>query len=139
MRGVIKTLVVASAVALFCAPTQARAEGYVSPFAGVHFGNDQLEKKFVSLQHSLQDAFSGRILPGGRALEESGGSTVSPQVAGFDQIGACPGSPAWLPPQPAIQGTQVPCAAWDPNIESLQNPPGCDWFVTPSEPQPKRG
>jgi len=37
--------------------------------------------KFVSLQHSLQDAFSGRILPGGRALEESGGSTVSPQVA----------------------------------------------------------
>jgi chemotaxis protein MotB len=37
--------------------------------------------KFVSLQHSLQDAFSGRILPGGRALEESGGSTTSPQVA----------------------------------------------------------
>jgi chemotaxis protein MotB len=37
--------------------------------------------KFVSLQHSLQDAFSGRILPGGRALQESGGSTTSPQVA----------------------------------------------------------
>jgi chemotaxis protein MotB len=37
--------------------------------------------KFVSLQHSLQDAFSGRILPGGRALEESGGSTTSPPVA----------------------------------------------------------
>src|SRR5918994_2039011 len=37
--------------------------------------------KFVSLQHSLQDAFSGRILPGGRALEESGGSPTSPQVA----------------------------------------------------------
>jgi chemotaxis protein MotB len=37
--------------------------------------------KFVSLQHSLQDAFSGRILPGGRALEESGGSTTSPDVA----------------------------------------------------------
>jgi chemotaxis protein MotB len=37
--------------------------------------------KFVSLQHSLQDAFSGRILPGGRALQESGGSTTDPQVA----------------------------------------------------------
>ena len=30
--------------------------------------------KFVTLQRSLQDAFSGRILPGGRALQESGGS-----------------------------------------------------------------
>jgi len=37
--------------------------------------------KFVTLQHSLQDAFSGRILPGGRALKESGGSTTSSQVA----------------------------------------------------------
>jgi chemotaxis protein MotB len=37
--------------------------------------------KFVTLQRSLQDAFSGRILPGGRALKESGGSTTSPQVA----------------------------------------------------------
>src|SRR3954470_17837939 len=36
--------------------------------------------KFVSLQHSLQDAFSGRILPGGRALEESGGSTTAQQI-----------------------------------------------------------
>jgi chemotaxis protein MotB len=37
--------------------------------------------KFVTLQRSLQDAFSGRILPGGRALQESGGSTESPKVA----------------------------------------------------------
>ena len=37
--------------------------------------------KFVTLQRSLQDAFSGRILPGGRALKESGGSTTSPTVA----------------------------------------------------------
>jgi hypothetical protein len=47
MRGAIKVLVVASVVGLLWAPTQARAEGYISPFAGVHFGNDQLEKKFV--------------------------------------------------------------------------------------------
>jgi chemotaxis protein MotB len=37
--------------------------------------------KFVTLQRSLQDAFSGRILPGGRALQESGGSTTSPKVS----------------------------------------------------------
>lgn len=47
MRGAIKALVVAGVVGLLWAPTQARAEGYVSPFAGVHFGNDQIEKKFV--------------------------------------------------------------------------------------------
>jgi chemotaxis protein MotB len=36
--------------------------------------------KFVTLQHSLQDAFSGRILPGGRALADSGGSTTSTKI-----------------------------------------------------------
>jgi chemotaxis protein MotB len=36
--------------------------------------------KYVTLQHSLQDAFSGRILPGGRALMESGGSTTATQI-----------------------------------------------------------
>ena len=47
MRRAIKVLVLTSVLALLWAPTQARAEGYISPFAGVHFGNDQLEKKFV--------------------------------------------------------------------------------------------
>ncbi len=36
--------------------------------------------KYVTLQHSLQDAFSGRILPGGRAIAESGGSTTSTKI-----------------------------------------------------------
>src|SRR5256885_2936883 len=30
--------------------------------------------KFKDLQRSLQDAFSGRVLPGGRSIKESGGS-----------------------------------------------------------------
>lgn len=47
MRDVIKGIVVAGAMALLLAPAQARAEGYISPFAGVTFGNDQLEKKFT--------------------------------------------------------------------------------------------
>ena len=47
MRGVIKGLIVAGVMAVLWAPSQARAEVYVSPFAGIHFGNDEIEKKFV--------------------------------------------------------------------------------------------
>jgi opacity protein-like surface antigen len=38
MRRAIKALVLTAAVACVCAPTQARADGYVSPWAGVNFG-----------------------------------------------------------------------------------------------------
>lgn len=38
MRRVIKALVLTAAVAFVCAPTPARADGYVSPWAGVNFG-----------------------------------------------------------------------------------------------------
>lgn len=47
MRGAMKALVAVGVVAMLWAPSQARAEGYISPFAGVHFGNDQIEKKPV--------------------------------------------------------------------------------------------
>src|SRR5678816_1583826 len=47
MRGVIKAIAAAAVLATVLAPARARAEGYVSPFAGVHFGNDEIEKKFV--------------------------------------------------------------------------------------------
>jgi hypothetical protein len=40
MRSVIKLLIITATVALVCAPTYARAEGYVSPWAGVQFGSD---------------------------------------------------------------------------------------------------
>jgi opacity protein-like surface antigen len=36
---VLKALVLCGVVALVCAPTQARADGYVSPWAGVNFGS----------------------------------------------------------------------------------------------------
>ncbi len=53
--------------------------------------------KFVTLQRSLQDAFSGRILPGGRALQESGGSTTSPKVASTPADHRPPPSPPTAP------------------------------------------
>jgi opacity protein-like surface antigen len=37
MRGAIKALVLTATVACVCAPAQARADGYVSPWAGVNF------------------------------------------------------------------------------------------------------
>jgi hypothetical protein len=46
---------------------------------------------------------------------------------------ACPGSAAWLPPNPAVLAEAAPCTAWDPNNQP--NPPGCDWFTTPARPK----
>src|SRR5436853_1261837 len=40
MRRTIKVVMLAATVALVCAPTQARADGYVSPFIGVNFNNN---------------------------------------------------------------------------------------------------
>src|SRR3954469_14862358 len=39
--------------------------------------------KFESLQHSLQDAFSGKIMPGGQSIKEAGGTSnvVNPSEA----------------------------------------------------------
>src|SRR3954465_14880343 len=41
------------------------------------------KSKFESLQHALQDAFSGRILPGGKSIKEAGGTAniVNPSSA----------------------------------------------------------
>ncbi len=39
MRRAIKVLMVAATVACVCAPSVARADGYVSPFIGVNFNN----------------------------------------------------------------------------------------------------
>src|SRR5262245_49438487 len=40
MRGFIKAVVLSATVALVCAPTIARADGWVNPWAGVNFGSD---------------------------------------------------------------------------------------------------
>jgi len=37
--------------------------------------------KFKDLQHALQDAFSGRVLPGGRSIKQAGGSSRISQPA----------------------------------------------------------
>jgi hypothetical protein len=45
---------------------------------------------------------------------------------------ACPGSPIYMPSNPAVLAAAAPCTAWDPNNQP--DPPGCDWFNTPPKP-----
>ena len=60
-----------------------------------------------------------------------GGSAATSNMALPD----CPGSPVFLPGDPNKTASQAPCATWDPQDEELQDPPGCDWFARPPEPQ----
>jgi hypothetical protein len=45
----------------------------------------------------------------------------------------CPGLDAFRPGNSAKQATLVPCATWNPTDNT--DPPGCDWFTVPQEPQ----
>ena len=49
MRRVIKALLTVAAAALICAPIDARAEGYISPWAGVNFAGGGLDNGRASL------------------------------------------------------------------------------------------
>src|SRR5438552_7338471 len=40
MRGVIKVVLFCATIAFVCAPTPARADGWISPFIGTNFGNN---------------------------------------------------------------------------------------------------
>jgi hypothetical protein len=46
---------------------------------------------------------------------------------------ACPQGSAFSPGNPAKQAPAVPCTQWDPHENT--DPPGCDWFTPPREPQ----
>jgi hypothetical protein len=46
----------------------------------------------------------------------------------------CPGLDVPRPGNSAKHAFLVPCATWDPNTNT--DPPGCDWFTLPPEPQP---
>lgn len=56
MRRAMQMVLATAVVMGISAPRQARAEGYVNPWAGVVFGNDAAEKKFGSFGLALGDA-----------------------------------------------------------------------------------
>jgi hypothetical protein len=45
----------------------------------------------------------------------------------------CPGGNIFSPGNPARVASQVTCATWNPTDQT--DPPGCDWFTRPQEPQ----
>jgi hypothetical protein len=47
---------------------------------------------------------------------------------------ACDGRRGFRPGDPIKISSQATCATWDP--ETNTDPPGCDWFTLPPEPQP---
>jgi chemotaxis protein MotB len=71
--------------------------------------------KFESLQRSLQDAFSGKILPGGKAIAQTGGETNTPAVA------ASPPNPSIQPSLAATAAAQGDAAQEQEDLERLKN------------------
>jgi hypothetical protein len=60
----------------------------------------------------------------------AGGQPTSNVILGLP---ACPGSTVFSPGVPTKTASQATCATWDPYENP--DPPGCDWFVRPPEPQ----
>jgi hypothetical protein len=51
------------------------------------------------------------------------------------RLPACPRGSAFSPGNGQKLASLIPCAAWDSQDDTLQDPPGCNWFVTPREPR----
>jgi len=47
----------------------------------------------------------------------------------------CPGAGIVSPGNPTKTASQASCSQWDPQDDTYDDPPGCDWFTPPPEPQ----
>jgi hypothetical protein len=112
--------------------------------AAVRGDNDPTHQQDTSNGNRFLDNVMGRApdgsrQPNGREFTWDGGGAgncwagnTTTSVSQPLLLPACPGVPAWLPPNPAVTAEQVPCTAWDPYRNP--NPVGCDWFTTPAKP-----
>jgi hypothetical protein len=76
------------------------------------------------------NCFSGNVGPGGAAPS----SNVGPgALAVLITLPGCPSSSPYSPGRPDKTASQATCSTWDPM--SNPDPPGCDWFTRPQEPQ----
>jgi hypothetical protein len=69
------------------------------------------------------NCFTGNVGPGG----------ATPTSNVLLGLPGCPGSSIFSPGVTAKTASQATCSTWDPYENS--DPPGCDWFVRPQEPQ----
>jgi len=65
------------------------------------------------------------------ANQASAGNAITSDPATLPD---CPGSSVHTDPPQAKLAALAPCATWDPQDDVLQDPPGCDWFTVPPEP-----
>jgi hypothetical protein len=74
------------------------------------------------------DTERGNCWAGNRGFDGQPYSSDPPDLL----LPVCPGLDVFRPGNTEKQATLVPCATWHP-IDN-PDPPGCDWFTTPSEP-----
>jgi hypothetical protein len=113
--------------------------------AGLRGDNDPSHQQDTSNQNvvsgnTMGTSPDGKRMPNGLEVEWDGSgrancfennktqSSSDPAV-----LPPCPGSPTYLPANPAVLAAAAPCTAWDPNNQP--DPPGCDWFKTPAKPK----
>jgi hypothetical protein len=74
-------------------------------------------------EEGRNNCFSGNVGPGGA-------KATSNVLTGLPD---CPGSSTFMPGIPTKTASQATCSTWDPFTNP--DPPGCDWFTRPEEPQ----
>jgi hypothetical protein len=63
----------------------------------------------------------------------SGPAGARPSSNVLTGLPGCPGSTVFSPGIPTKTASQASCSTWDPFTNP--DPPGCDWFTRPQEPQ----
>jgi hypothetical protein len=93
------------------------------------------------IDNVMGQAPDGKRLPNGLEFKwDSGGKgncwqgnqMLSGHGSDPSTLPACPGSPIYMPVNPAVTAAELPCTAWDPMQDP--EPVGCDWFTTPPKP-----
>jgi hypothetical protein len=80
------------------------------------------------------NCWSGNKGPGGAAPSSNVPVVpATPMAPALGGLPPCPGSTVVLPGDPAKSASQATCSTWDPATNP--DPPGCDWFTRPPEPQ----
>jgi hypothetical protein len=135
---------------LFWVPATARGELDPSKEFDTSYGNEQLANRmgvrpdgtadpngldFWWDEENGYEEFPG--LPGVlNCWEDNVAARGAKLTSDPAELPACDGTRVFQPGDPEKVASQTTCATWDP--ETNTDPPGCDWFTLPPEPQPKR-
>ena len=76
-------------------------------------------------EEGARNCWSGNTGPGG----------AKPSSNVLLDLPGCPGSDIYSPGNAAKTASQATCATWDPQSDTMDDPPGCDWFTVPPEPK----